>query len=104
MVVSENANIDLPHDALLHFGERWKVESLALFGSVIRSDFNAHSDIDVLVSFLPENDVDLFDLVDMKNELEDLFKRPVDLVEREALTNPYRRREILAHNKVIYAA
>ncbi|MDA3951703.1 MAG: nucleotidyltransferase family protein [Spirochaeta sp.] len=104
MVNRGNANIDLPHDDLLHFCERWQVESLALFGSVLRSDFDAHSDIDVLVSFLPDNGVDLFDLVDMKNELEDLFKRPVDLVEREALTNPYRRREILAHNKVIYAA
>lgn len=104
MVIRENANINLPHDDLLHFCERWRVESLALFGSVLRSDFDAHSDIDVLVSFLPDNGVDLFDLVDMKNELEDLFKRPVDLVEREALTNPYRRREILAHNTVIYAA
>ncbi|MEX2445148.1 MAG: nucleotidyltransferase domain-containing protein [Alkalispirochaeta sp.] len=99
-----NAHVDIPHDELLRFAQRWRVESLALFGSVLRSDFDAHSDIDILVSFLPDNDIDVFDMVEMKNELELLFRRPVDLVERDALTNPYRKREILAHNEIIYAA
>ena len=45
-----------------------------------------------------------FFLVAMKNELEVLFRRPVDLVELEALINPYRRTEVLTHNKAIYAA
>ena len=35
----------------------------------------------------------------MKHELQDLFRRPIDLVEREALVNPYRKKEILNHHR-----
>ena len=40
----------------------------------------------------------------MKIELEAMFKRPVDLVEKEGLRNPYRRSEILSTARVVYAA
>lgn len=40
----------------------------------------------------------------MKEELENLFGRPVDLIEKEALRNPWRKREILRTHEVIYAA
>ncbi len=42
--------------------------------------------------------------MEMKGELEVLFGRPVDLLEKEALRNPWRKREILSTCKVIYAA
>ena len=75
-----------------------------MFGSVLRDDFRPDSDIDVLVSIDPKAHIGLFELIDMKLELEKMFKRPVDLVEKEGLRNPYRRSEILSTAQVIYAA
>jgi predicted nucleotidyltransferase len=40
----------------------------------------------------------------MQVELQDIFKRPVDIFEREALRNPYRKREIFNTTQVVYAA
>jgi uncharacterized protein len=83
---------------------RWKVETLALFGSVLRDDFRPNSDVDVLVDFQRDAQWDLFDLVTLREELSALVGRPVDLVERQALVNPFRRREILEHLETLYAA
>ncbi len=83
---------------------RWQVRELALFGSVLREDFSDSSDIDVLVSFKPETRWSAWDLMRMKEELENLFGRPVDLIEKEALRNPWRKQEILRTHEVIYAA
>lgn len=75
-----------------------------MFGSVLRDDFRPDSDIDVLVSIDPRAHIGLFELADMKIELQNIFKRPVDLVEKEGLRNPYRRKEILRTAQVVYAA
>ena len=75
-----------------------------MFGSVLRDDFRPDSDIDVLVSIDPKAHIGLFELIDMKLELEKMFKRPVDLIEKEGLRNPYRRQEILRTAQVVYAA
>ena len=71
---------------------RWAVRELSLFGSVIREDFGPSSDVDVLVSFDSGACWSLLDLVHLREELETLFGRRVDLVEKEAVRNPYRRR------------
>jgi predicted nucleotidyltransferase len=99
-----NRNIDIPADAIPAFCRKWKVREFSLFGSVLRDDFGPDSDVDVLVSFDPESAWDLFDLVDMRDELMSLFGRPVDLVEKEGLRNPFRQRTILRTREVIYAA
>jgi len=70
----------------------------------LREDFRPGSDVDVLVTFAPEAQVSLFDLVQMQIELESLFGRPVDVVEKDALRNPFRKREILGTAQVVYAA
>ena len=75
-----------------------------MFGSVLREDFRPDSDVDVLVSIDPKAHIGLFEIIDMQLELEKMFKRPVDLVEKEGLRNPYRRREILRTAQVVYAA
>jgi predicted nucleotidyltransferase len=56
------------------------------------------------VSFQPEATWSLWDLVDMRDQLRDLFGREIDLVEKEALRNPFRRHEILKTHRVVYAA
>ena len=75
-----------------------------MFGSVLREDFRPDSDIDVLVTIDPKAQIGLFEIAQMQIELENLFKRPVDLLEKEGLRNPYRRHEILSTAEVIYAA
>jgi predicted nucleotidyltransferase len=59
--------------------------------------------VDVLVSFNPAAPWSLFDLMTMQDELQEIFGRPVDLVEREGLRNPFRKRNILNNREVIYA-
>jgi predicted nucleotidyltransferase len=101
---ASQAKIQVPMAAIEDFCRRWQVKELALFGSVLREDFNAESDIDVLVTFAPDNRRSLFDLVDMQDELAALLRRKVDLVTRGGLRNPYRRHEILTTRRVVYAA
>ncbi|HTX91416.1 MAG TPA: nucleotidyltransferase family protein [Anaerolineales bacterium] len=96
--------IAIPKKKIDEFCLRWKVVEFSLFGSVLREDFRPDSDVDVLVSFAPDAKVSLFDLVEMQDELKAIFKREVDLVEKDALENPFRRREILNTAQVIYAA
>lgn len=91
-------------DALAALCRRWKVRELALFGSVLTAAFSPESDLDVLVTFDDDAPWDLFDLVNLRDELAAMLGRPVDLVERRALVNPYRRRAILSDLEVLYAA
>ena len=94
----------LPRKKIAEFCKRWSITEFSVFGSVLRDDFRPESDIDVLVSIDPKAHIGLFEIAQMQIELEDLFKRPVDLVEKEGLRNPYRKEEILRTAKVIYAA
>ncbi|HPA46810.1 MAG TPA: nucleotidyltransferase domain-containing protein [bacterium] len=99
-----NPQVQLDRDALAEFCRKWRIRELSIFGSAIRDDFGPESDLDFLVSFEPGTRLDMCDLLDMKEELEARYGRPVDLVEKEALRNPWRKREILGTRKVIYAA
>lgn len=93
-------------DDIAAFCKRWGVAALALFGSVLRSDFRDDSDIDVLLTFREGIRYTLFDLVRMSDELEALFGRPVDVLDRQAVEqsqNYLRRDSILSSAEVIYA-
>jgi uncharacterized protein len=79
------------------------VVELALFGSVLHDDFTPESDVDVLVTFVPDAKISLFDMAQLQIELQAIFKRPVDILEKDALRNPYRAVEILGTAQVIYA-
>ena len=94
----------IPEQALAAFCRRWRICELSLFGSVLREDFAPTSDVDVLVSFDADAPWSLWDLTTMQDELCALLKRPVDLVEREGLRNPFRRERILKTRKVVYVA
>ena len=99
--------IKLPEDKITNFCKRWKILELALFGSVLREDFCSDSDIDVLITFFPESRFDLLDLMAMKEELEDIFSRKVDLVNKrdiERSDNWIRRENILGTARVFYTA
>jgi predicted nucleotidyltransferase len=94
----------LPRKKIAEFCKRWGITEFSLFGSVLREDFRPDSDIDVLVNIDPSAHIGLLELAQMQIELENIFKRPVDLVEKDALRNPYRRSEILKTAQIIYAA
>jgi predicted nucleotidyltransferase len=102
--VKPEKNFDFSETKIHEFCSRWKIRELAVFGSVLRDDFTPNSDIDVLVSFFEDAQWGLFEFVDMKGELEIIFGRKVDLIEKEGLKNPFRKKEILESCKVIYAA
>jgi predicted nucleotidyltransferase len=98
--------IPLPDQALRSFCERWKVRELAVFGSVLRDDFRADSDIDLLVSFADDARWGLWDLIAAEQELAGILNRPVDLVERRSVEqseNWRRRADILNSAQTIYA-
>jgi predicted nucleotidyltransferase len=76
---------------------------LSIFGSVLRDDFREDSDVDVLIETLPESELG-WDWLDMQSELAALLGRKIDLVFKDGLRNPYRRREILRTRRVLYAA
>ena len=99
-----NARMQLDRDALAEFCRKWRISELSIFGSVLRDDFGPESDLDFLVSFEPGTPLDIDRLLDMKAELAARCGRTVDLVEKEALRNPWRRHEILKTREVIYAA
>jgi predicted nucleotidyltransferase len=99
-----NQRIQASPTQIAEFCQRWHIIEFALFGSVLRDDFRPDSDIDVLVTFSPDSGWSLFDWVDIKEELEALFGRRVDIADKEGLKNPYRRHEILRTHQVIYAS
>jgi predicted nucleotidyltransferase len=97
--------IKLPKTQLADFCRCWRISELALFGSVLRDDFGPDSDLDVLVTFAPEADWGLLDLVRMEQELAELLHRRIDLFTRQAVEQSHnwiRRREILNNTQVIY--
>ena len=96
--------ISIDREQVSAFCTRWKIVELALFGSVLRDDFGPASDVDVLVTFAADAGWGLWDLVEMRDELRGMIGREVDLVEREALRNPFRQRAILRERRVIHVA
>lgn len=96
--------VQLDAEELRALCERWGIRELSLFGSAIRADFSAESDVDVLVEFLPDAGVSAFDLVTISDELSELVGREVDLVEGAGLRNPIRRRAIMESRRVVYTA
>ncbi len=82
---------------------KYHVKSLFAFGSIITDQFKNDSDVDLLVNF---NDVDLYDYADnyfnLKSSFENLFQRAVDLLEAQAITNPYLIKSIDSSKQLIY--
>ena len=99
-----SAHIDIDPERIAAFCRKWRVQEFSLFGSVLTDDFRPDSDVDVLVVFEEDEGWSMFDVVDMIDELKAIFGRNVDLVEKSAIRNPFRRRHILASHEVVYAA
>ena len=81
-----------------------KVKSLYAFGSVLTNRFNNNSDIDLIVDINSENPLKYADCYfNLQFALQELFNRPVDLLENKAIKNDYLRQEIDNYKQLIYA-
>ena len=70
------ARIDLPRDSIDDFCRRYRIRKPALFGSVLRNDFTANSDVDVLVEFEPGHVPGLMTLAGVEEELSEILGEP----------------------------
>ncbi len=95
---------DFATPELTAFCQHWKIVEFSVFGSAARREMRDGSDIDVMVTFGGDESWDLMDLGLMTVELEAMFGRPVDLVERGTIKNPFRLRTIMDDLTVVYAA
>ena len=95
--------IDSNKDRLYELCENHKVKELYLFGSVLSDNFKDSSDIDMLIQFYQVDLMEYFDnYMDLKEKLEKLFNRPVDLVENQAIRNPVFRKVVDREKQLIY--
>lgn len=80
-----------------------KVNKLFVFGSVLNDSFTDESDIDLVVDF---EKIDLNEYADnyfdLKDQLESIFNRPVDLLEEKGIRNPFLRKQIDFEKRLIY--
>ena len=90
-------------DALATLCQEFGVVELEAFGSVLRPDFGAGSDIDLLVTFAPDQDTGLFHLLRLQHRLQQVLGRPVDLVPKAGL-RPHLRQQVLQSARRVYAA
>ena len=96
--------LDEYKSSVVEFCRQNGVRSLYVFGSVLTDRFNEKSDIDLVV------DIDAFDPLiyadsyfNLKFALQDLLKRPVDLLEAKAIRNSFMREHIDSTKQLIYA-
>jgi hypothetical protein len=97
--------IALPIDAIQAFCQRWQVAELSVFGSILRDDFDANSDVDFLYVLKPNTHWGLRDLTQAETELAQLLDREIDLVSKVSIEQSHnwlRKRNILSSAKVIY--
>ena len=83
--------------------KQYKVRTFSAFGSVTREDFNENSDIDFVVDFEESDPFKYTDLYfQLKEKLEQLLKRQIDLIEERGIKNQIFRQELDNTKTVIY--
>lgn len=102
------AKVELPYGAIEELCRKYGVQELSVFGSVLRDDFRADSDVDFLVVFR-DNDAGpwLGKFTDLEDELGQLLHRRIDVIDKrgvEQSENYIRRRNILRSARTIYVA
>ncbi len=96
----DELKIKVPRAKIAEFCKRWNISEFAIFGSALRSDFRPDSDVDVMVSFEPQANISLFDMVHIQDELKAIFGREVDLISKRGLENSrnYLRRKLILNS------
>ena len=83
-----------------------KISRLYLFGSVLKSDFNENSDIDVLLSFSDDLSVEEYteNYFSFHYKLRELFNRDIDVLTEKSISNPFLLESINKNKLLIYEA
>ena len=95
-----NNDLVIPKDKIAGFCRRHHIRRLAVFGSALRGDFSADSDVDVLVEFHPGH-VPGFAFFAVQDELSQLIGHEVDL-NTPSFLSKYFREEVMREAKVYY--
>ncbi|MEP7367918.1 MAG: nucleotidyltransferase family protein [Acidobacteriota bacterium] len=82
---------------------RYRVRELSFFGSAARDEMRPESDIDLLVEFLPDAEIDLVEYAGLMLDLSQLLGHKVDLVSKKGL-KPLIRSSVLDEARLLYAA
>ena len=93
-------SIDIPQEKIRNFCREHNIRQLSLFGSVLRNDFSAESDVDMLVEFVPGHTPGLA-FFSLQRDLSKLIGRQVDLNTANDL-DPSFRRVVLDEAQVVY--
>lgn len=100
-----NTLIESRREAISDLCRKHGVTELYLFGSALRDDFGANSDIDFLVDFDYGKSANAFhQYFDFKSGLEELLEHPIDLICYRSIRNPYFKQEVEETKQAIYAA
>ncbi len=86
------------------FCDKYGVKEFSLFGSILREDFGPESDVDVMLKFKPGYGFTFENTPDIEDELKSIFARPVDVIEKGRIRNPFRHHAIMNSYRVVYAA
>lgn len=95
-------NIDIPLQDIAELCQRWHIRRLSLFGSVLRDDFRAESDIDILVEFESGARIGL-DFFAIERELSQIIGRKIDLHTPGFLSRHFRD-QVMVEAEVVYEA
>ena len=80
-----------------------RVKKISVFGSVLTNDFSSNSDIDFVVDFEENDPIKYTDLYfQLKDKLEQILKRKIDLIEERGIKNSFFKKEIEKTKVVIY--
>ena len=81
----------------------YRVKQLYAFGSVLTNEFNTESDVDLVVDIDPIDTAFYADnYYDFKFSLQNILKRPIDLLEEKAIKNPYFKQNLNQQRQLIY--
>jgi uncharacterized protein len=95
--------IDNYKSQIIELCDNHRVKKLYLFGSVLTDQFKESSDIDMLVQFNQIELLEYFDnYMDLKEQLEKILNRQVDLVENQAIKNPIFRQVLDREKRLFY--
>jgi len=103
LILNKMSIVEQNIDQISKLFKKYNVNTMYLFGSALTGNFSPASDVDFLVKFgkvKPENYFDNY--IDLKQDLEKVFNRSVDLVEEQTIKNPVLRRSIDRNKKLIY--
>ena len=103
LIILKMNRLEIYKPDIIKLCETHKVKSLYAFGSVLTDNFNKESDIDLIVDFTNIKVEDYADnYFEFKFSLQDILKRPVDLLEEKAIKNPYFRKSVNQQRQLVY--